>query len=185
MDGEDAVLVEQRLRQRDIVFVRVRPRSRNDVIAPYSAGSSGVRIWTCGRSLHLAHPAIAQRPQPRRAPRAADRRLERQRGRDGQLRGIIGRAGMDAREDVGALGLFRRIGIDRADPVAADVDRADAERRADPFVQVDADEIGLEVGQAEVELADAVRGIDQHVDPALRAPSSRFRRRAGPGRCGG
>ena len=53
------------------------------------------------------------------------------------------------------------------DALAPNVDRADAERRADPFVEVDPDEIGIEVGQAEIELSDAVRRIDERIDPAL------------------
>src|SRR5207237_4467005 len=58
---------------------------------------------------------------------------------------------------------------------APDIYRSNAERRADPFVQVDADEIGTEVRKAEIQLADAVGGIDDNVDPAGTGKSSNLR----------
>ena len=110
-------------------------------------------------------PAVTKRAQPRCAASAANRCLELQGCRNCQLGGIVGRAGMDASEDVGALRIFGRIGVDRTNPIAPNDDRADAERRADPLVQVDADEVRFEIGQAEIELPDAVRGV---VEPPAR-----------------
>ena len=65
MDGEDPVLVEQRLGQRDIVFVRgpaAQPERGDRAVQP---GSSGVRIWTCGRSRTGCTQRSRKRPQPR------------------------------------------------------------------------------------------------------------------------
>ena len=167
MDGEDPVLVEQRLGQRDIVVVRgpaAQPERGNRAVQPGIVGRQDLNLRKVAQR---PDPAIAQRPQARLARRSADRRLKGQRGRDGELRGIVRRAGMNARPDVGAGRVLGRIGIDGGDALAPNVDRPDAERRADPFVEVDPDEIGIEIGQAEIELSDAVRRIDERIDPAL------------------
>ena len=98
MDGEDAVLVEQRLGQRDIVLVRRAP-------AQPERGDRAVERRIFGRQnlnlrqvAHGVHPAIAQRPQACRRAERRRCRLEREGVGNGQLGGIVGRAGMDARD---------------------------------------------------------------------------------------
>jgi hypothetical protein len=43
--------------------------------------------------------------------------------------------------------------VDRVEPAFADVEEAEADRRPDPFVQIEADEIHAEIGDLEIELA--------------------------------
>ena len=115
----------------------------------------------------LSNPTVPQRPQPGLPPMAADRCLKRKRRRDRQMGCIVRCPHMNARHYVGACGVFGGIGIDRADPLAADINRAAAKRRSDPLVQVDTDEIGFEVREMKVELPDAVSGVHDRVDAAL------------------
>ncbi|MBB3695664.1 hypothetical protein FHY05_004328 [Sphingomonas sp. BK580] len=46
------------------------------------------------------------------------------------------------------------------------MDHPDFQRRTQPLVPVQADEVAVEVGQGEVELLPAVRGVDDHVHAA-------------------
>ena len=115
MDRENAIFVEQRLRQSDIVLVG-RPSAQPE------RGDRAVQVvrredLDLGQILHRVDPAIAERAQPGGAGRGADRRLELERRGHGQLRRIVRRPGVHARDDAGRLPLFGGVGVDRVDPV--------------------------------------------------------------------
>lgn len=125
----------------------------------------------------LSDPAITERAQPRGAGGAIDPLLEGQRSGDGKPGSIIKRAPVNAGHNgVGAVASSAGSRSMR-DSALQDAEDPDAERRTEPFVSVQPDEIAVEVRQREVELLPAVRSVDDDVDPT-RAPSRRSR---GPG----
>src|SRR5437764_13071560 len=100
MDGEDAVLVEEGLGQRNIVLMRgpaAQPEGGDRAIHSRLFGRQDLHLRQAD---YLLDPAIAQGPQPGLATGAADRRLEAERGGDGQLDRIVDRPGMDASADI-------------------------------------------------------------------------------------
>ena len=115
----------------------------------------------------LPDPAVAKRAQPCGAGGTVDPMLKGECGGDGEPGRIIERAGVDPGHDgVGAARVFGGIPVDAGQRAFADMEDADAQRRAEPFVAVQSDEIAIEVGQREVELLPTVRGIDDDVDTA-------------------
>src|SRR3546814_13792255 len=86
----------------------------------------------------------------------------------------IDRSGVNTRMGVRPEG--RRvgdIGVDQIDLLPSDIERADADRRPDPFVQIDSDEVCIEVEQRESAVAPATRRIDDGTEAACtrhRAP---------------
>ena len=71
--------------------------------------------------------------------------------RDAEEGGEIDRAGMDAGMNAGR-GRVRlaHIGVDVTDPVPGDIHHANADRCADPLVEIDSYKVSLEVGEFEI-----------------------------------
>ena len=109
---------------------------------------------------HVVHPAVAQVTQPSLLVGDPDALMQVKRRRQRQVRGEVGGTGVYPRTHVTRAALFTHVGVDIGHPAATDIQRADADRRADPFVQVDADEIRFETRQLEIQLTNTVCGID-------------------------
>ncbi len=66
-----------------------------------------------------------------------------------------------------------------------DVEKAQGQRRTDPFVQVVAGERDAQLGEVEVDLAQGMGAIEDHVDVMFTRSLGDGLRPASPGRCGG
>ena len=114
---------------------------------------------------HLGYPEIAQIGKARGLVGGADHFVEVERVWNGEGSGEIGRSRMDAVIDrASAVGPFGYVGGDRFKTVLANVHDADAERRADPFVHIEADEIRAEIVYRKVQLAPGMGGINDTID---------------------
>ncbi len=110
-------------------------------------------------------PTLTQVAQPRLLVRCADALMQRDGLRQRQIGGEVDRAGVHATAHAAVVGLAHvRIQVGHAS--FAHVHRAHAHRCADPLVQVDANEIGLQVRHRVVDLAKAMCGVDNHIDAA-------------------
>ena len=120
-----------------------------------------------GYQPRLSDPAITTRTQPGGTGGAIDPLLEGQRSGDGEPGSVIKHAGMSAGHyDVGATCIFGGSPVDAGQRAFADMKDTDAERRAQPLVAIQLDEITVEARQREIELLPAVCSVDDHVDRA-------------------
>ncbi len=92
--------------------------------------------------------------------------------RNGEDGGEIHRARMHARANI----VFRPIliglvAIDIGEAVLGDIEAAAADRRADPFVQVEADEVDAESAHVEFHLAPGMSRVDVHIDAMRLRPA--------------
>src|SRR5262249_46941176 len=95
----------------------------------------------------------------------SDLLMERQGSRYGEVGREIRRARMNARTHVirGEI-LIAQMPVDIGDAVLADVHEADTERRADPLMQIEADEIDAEIRRLKFDLPPAVSSIENDID---------------------
>jgi hypothetical protein len=91
---------------------------------------------------------------------------------NGEERREVCRPGVNAALNAGGRRFFiPHHPVDVGEALLADIQHADADRSADPLVQVEADEIASEVADGHVHLADRVRRVENDV----RAASARHR----------
>src|SRR5690606_3185487 len=94
--------------------------------------------------------------------------MELERRRNGEKWGRIRRSHVDAVARVpGEAGAIPGVAIELGGRAAPNVEDAHSERGAEPLVAVEADEIAVEIGEVEVELAPAMGRVDDRIDPAF------------------
>ena len=108
-------------------------------------------------------PALAQVTQACLLVGHADALVQGNGFRECQVGGEVDRTGMHAAAHAAVVGL-PHVRVKIGHTALAHVHRADADRRTDPLVQIDADEISLELRHRVVDLAEPMRRIDDHVD---------------------
>ncbi len=165
MRGEHAVLIQQPLLQRHVVG---DAGAAAQAEAGQCAGQGRVRRGQHFQVRHLPRghrPTLAQVTQACLLVGRADALVQGNGFGQRQVRGEIDRAGVHAAAHAPIIGLAH-VRVEVGHAALAHVHRAHAHRRADPLVQVDAHEIGLQVRHREGDLAEAVGGIDDHIDAA-------------------
>lgn len=142
--------------------------------ARQAKGADGTVIVLFGRQHHLdalnvrraCNPIVAQRAQMRELADDPDPGLHLHGGRNGEARGEIDRAGRDTRADiVGSVNPVTEPGKNILLTRLSNVDAAGAERRSQPFVQREANEIRAYFIDVEGHLADRLRTVENDIHP--------------------